>query len=101
MILSSLVLYIITLINYASTPPDQPVTKGIYRISRHPQQVLTEILLVGCGIATDSYLIILLCIIQTILLYRSMKVQERNCIERYGKPYEDYLEKTPRFFIIF
>jgi steroid 5-alpha reductase family enzyme len=34
--LLGLVPYAMVIVNFANTPPDKPVTKGIYRYSRHP-----------------------------------------------------------------
>lgn len=97
----STICFIIALINYATTPPNQPVTKGVYRISRHPQQVFAIMLWMGCGVATSSFVIILSCIMQSVLLYPSMIAQERFCIEKYGARYENYIKKTARYFLIF
>lgn len=99
--LVSLILYMIALTNYASTPPDRPAVKGIYKISRHPQQVLTEFLLMGFGWAASSWITIISCTSQLILLYQSMNAQENYCIEKYGKEYEDYMKKTPKYFLLF
>lgn len=94
------VLYIISLMNYASTPPDVPATRGIYRATRHPQQILTEIMFIGCGFALSSPVIVVSSIVQLVLLNWSMESQEQYCIERYGKQYQDYMKRTPRYFLI-
>ena len=35
--------FIAALLNYAATPPEQPVTSGLYRISRHPRQFMISV----------------------------------------------------------
>lgn len=97
----SIIFFIIALINYATTSPNKPVTKGVYKISRHPQQIFAIMVWMGCGVATSSFVIILSCIMQSILLYPSMIAQERFCIEKYGIQYENYIKKTARYFLIF
>jgi len=92
-------LYAIAMINYANTPPDRPVTRGKYRISRHPMQVMTIIVWLGAGIATSSWVIIVACIAQGILSYPLMIAQERFCIEKYGESYREYMKMTPRYFL--
>ncbi len=37
----SFVAYIMSLVAYATSNPDKPVTKGIYKLSRNPQQIST------------------------------------------------------------
>jgi protein-S-isoprenylcysteine O-methyltransferase Ste14 len=97
--LISLILFVRSLSNYATTSPDQPVTKGVYAYSRHPQQILATTMWIGCGVATGSMLLILACIGALLLSIPSMKVQERFCLEKYGVEYSTYLKRTPRFFL--
>ena len=94
-------LYAIAMINYANTPPNRPATKGIYRISRHPMQVMAIIVWLGAGVATASWVIIVACIAQGVLSYPSMVAQERFCIEKYGEPYQEYMRTAPRYFLFF
>ena len=96
-----MILYTMAMVNYANTPPDHPVTKGIYRISRHPMQVTAIIVWLGAGIATASWVMIAACIAQGILSYPSMVAQEWFCIERYGEPYREYMKTSPRYFMLF
>ena len=89
------------MINFATTPPDQPVTKGVYRISRNPMQVTAILIWIGVGITTASWIILLLCVLQGIFSYPSMIAQERFCIDKYGEPYLEYMKKSPRYLIFF
>ena len=96
--ISGLTGYIRAMYDYATTRPDVPVTKGIYKISRNPQQIMSAILWIGAGIALDSTLIIICCILQLILSYPGFLAQEQTCIKMYGQPYMDYIGKTKRYF---
>lgn len=93
-----LVVHTMAMINFAATPHDQPVIKGVYRFSRHPMQVIAIVMWLGVGIATVSWLIILVCCIQVFLSHRFLIAQERFCLEKYGEKYRKYMEKTPRYF---
>jgi len=95
------ILYTLSMINFATTPPDQPVTKGVYRISRNPMQVTAILIWIGVGITTASWIILLLCVLQGIFSYPSMIAQERFCIDKYGEPYLQYMQKSPRYLIFF
>lgn len=96
-----LIVHTMAMINFAATQPDQPVTKGIYRFSRHPMQVVAIVMWLGVGTATTSWVIILACCLQVILSHRFLIAQERFCVEKYGEKYREYMEKTPRYFLFF
>ena len=55
----ALVMTVMTTHNFATTPLGEPVTKGIYRISRHPIYLSGFLLYVGMGIACASWIIML------------------------------------------
>ena len=93
----STILSIIAMINFATTPHDQPVTKGMYRISRNPVQILAIIMLIGIGIITVSWIIIVASLLLAIVSYPTFLVQERSCLEMYGDAYRDYMNKTSRW----
>lgn len=94
---AGLVFYVAALLNYASTDPDRPVVKGVYRFSRNPQQMTTIMMWIGVGLATGTLLFICICLLQLVLAYPTFLVQEEFCIARYGQEYRDYMEKTPRY----
>jgi protein-S-isoprenylcysteine O-methyltransferase Ste14 len=47
--------FVIALYNFKNTPVDQPVTRGLYRISRHPQQLAVSVSFLGISIAIGSW----------------------------------------------
>ena len=87
------------LYSYAKTNPSLPVTKGIYKISRHPQQVFSCFMIIGIGLMLSQPIIIISGLLQLFLLYPSMVAQERFCEQKYGDKYREYLHKAPRYFI--
>jgi protein-S-isoprenylcysteine O-methyltransferase Ste14 len=93
------ILSTITMINFATTPHDQPVTKGMYRISRNPIQVLAMIMWIGVGIATTSWIIVAASLLLAIVSYPSFLAQERACLEIYGDAYQKYMKSTPRYLL--
>ena len=46
---------VVAMLNFKDTPLDQPVTKGIYTISRHPQIVALFIIFLGICVAIGSW----------------------------------------------
>jgi protein-S-isoprenylcysteine O-methyltransferase Ste14 len=91
------VAYVISLVNYASCKPERPVTKGIYRFSRNPQQLATIVMWVGVGFMASSWLIVLICGLQMLSVYPTFIAQEQFCKQKYGKEYMEYMKKAPRY----
>jgi len=86
----------IAVVNHATTPVDKPVTKGLYRISRHPMNLSWFLVYIGIGIACASW-IFLLCGIVFIIVGQILAIaEERGCLEGFGDVYRDYMNRTPR-----
>jgi protein-S-isoprenylcysteine O-methyltransferase Ste14 len=89
--------YLTTILPWAATPVDEPVTTGIYRYSRHPIYLTLLVQLIGVGIATASWLFLLLTVVFMILFNNSVAPEERGCLEKYGETYRQYVIRTPRW----
>lgn len=95
--LLGIVMYIIVSVNIANTPVDRPVTKGLYRYSRHPMYIASIPALVGAGIASASWLFLLLSVLFVVTHLMNGIFEERLCLEAYGSVYQEYLDRTPRW----
>ena len=95
--LVGLVSLTIAMANFATTSWDKSVTKGLYHYSRHPVYITITLFLLGLGIASASWLLLLLSIIFTILNSLRAIFEERYCLNKYGDVYRQYLNKTPRW----
>jgi protein-S-isoprenylcysteine O-methyltransferase Ste14 len=95
--LLGIAMYIIVSVNIADTPVDRPVTKGLYRYSRHPMYIASVPALVGAGIASASWLFLLLSVLFVVTHLMNGISEERLCLEAYGSCYQDYLDRTPRW----
>ncbi len=95
--LVGLVMFITAIINVATTPLGKPFTQGIYRFSRHPLYVSVVITLVGVGVASASWVFLLLT--AGILLTQAGEAiaEERDCLETFGSEYREYIASTPRW----
>ena len=91
------VMTIMTSFNFAATPQGEPVTKGIYRISRHPIYVSAFFLFLGTSIATASWVILLLALAWIIIWRIVVPAEEKFLLERYGDSYREYMNRTPRW----
>jgi protein-S-isoprenylcysteine O-methyltransferase Ste14 len=93
--------FLVALINYKNTPIDQPVTIGLYRISRHPQQLAISLSFLGIGIAIGSWSAFAFMIISVIGAHFKILAEEQACLEQYGESYKNYLDRVPRYFLFF
>ena len=92
---------IAALLDFKNTPPDQPVTSGLYRVSRHPQLFTVFLAFLGACIAIGSWLALLILIISRGLQHYGLLAEEEICLKQYGDSYRAYMEQVPRYFIFF
>jgi len=93
----ALVMSVITSVNYATTLLDEPVSKGVYRISRHPIYLNGFVVYMGIGIATASWVILLCAILWIGLFHFVLPSEERFLLEKYGDSYREYMNRTPKW----
>ena len=91
--------FVLSLLNYKDTPLDQPVTKGLYRISRNPQQVSILLSYLGISIAIGSWVALILITIGSFMNHVRVVAEEQSCLLQYGDSYRQYLERVPRYFL--
>ena len=84
-------------VGFATTPPDKLITKGIYRYSRNPMHLSGVVIFLGVGIATASWVFLLLAVVYVILQLLWVSAEERHCLKYYGDAYREYMNKTPRY----
>ncbi len=92
-------LFLITgLLNFATTPANELVTRGVYRISRNPMYVGDVLVNVSIGIACLSWVFLLVAILNFLLLrYYVVVAEEPFLTEKYGDKYREYMSRTPRW----
>jgi len=95
--LIGLITYTMVLINWATTPLNEPISRGLYRYSRHPMYVTIFVFFLGLGIATASWLFLLFFIIFVVGCFAFTNVEEQGCLKKYGNSYREYMNKTPRW----
>lgn len=99
--LLGLVCFVVSLLNYRDTPLDQPVTKGLYRISRNPQHVTLFLSFLGVSIAIGSWSATVAILVAVVLGHMRILAEERACLQQYGDSFESYMEQVPRYFVFF
>ncbi len=83
---------------FANTPPGEPVTRGIFRFSRHPMYLGYLFTFVGIGLAAASWLFGVVALAISILQnYFWIPPEERMCLDKFGESYQAYMDKTPKW----
>ncbi len=95
--LLGLIICTIAIANVAATPEGDPFTKGMYRYSRHPLSLGMILIFEAVGIASASWLFLLLSAKITVITHFMVVTEERSCLEKFGDSYREYMDKTPRW----
>jgi len=95
--LIGLIAGVIVLVNWATTPPDKPVTRGLYRYSRHPMYVAAFVMYAGLGIACASWVFLLFAVVITVVSFVYADAEEQLTLEMYGDSYLEYINRTSRY----
>jgi protein-S-isoprenylcysteine O-methyltransferase Ste14 len=89
--------FIAAVASYIKTPPETLAVHGIYVISRNPMYVAALMAYAGITILTLNILLAILLIIMIALHHMMILSEERACVKRFGKRYEQYRKVTPRY----
>jgi protein-S-isoprenylcysteine O-methyltransferase Ste14 len=95
--LLGLISYAMVWVGFATTPPDKLITTGIYRYSRNPMQLSQAVIFLGVGIATTSWVFLLLAASYIVTPLLWVAAEERHCLKYYGDAYREYMNRTPRW----
>jgi protein-S-isoprenylcysteine O-methyltransferase Ste14 len=95
---TGLVIFNTALFNYRNTPLEQPVTRGIYRFSRNPQQIGLLLAFLGTGFAVGSWLMVGAILLMSFSAHTRVLAEERACLLQYGDAHQEYMNRIPRYF---
>lgn len=75
------------------------VTNGPYHWVRHPMYVSFITIAIGTGLALANWFLALtgILLMVVVMIWRT-PIEEKKLLERHGKKYQEYLDKTGRFF---
>jgi protein-S-isoprenylcysteine O-methyltransferase Ste14 len=93
-----LIAFTAVIVTLLTTPIDkEPLTKGLYRFSRHPMYITQLAMFVGVGIACASWVFLIYTVVYTIPAFIYVASEERRCLDKYGDAYLEYMNRTPRW----
>lgn len=90
---------LISFSNYFSTPLDQTIEKGMYRISRNPIYVFMMVMLAGEAFVLHSWIIGISIVICAIMQHFIILEEEAYCEQTYGESYIKFKARVPRYLI--
>jgi len=76
------------------------ITTGIYSLVRHPQYLAGMLLGLSFIMITQHWLVLTLGIPFMAIFYIAGWDEDKFCVKKFGKEYEDYIKKVPRFNLI-
>ena len=92
---------VVVSINYFGRSMEgEPTCEGPYRFSRNPQWVGLFFALLGLAISGGSWLLVLAVLAVGASYHIQIVEEEKLCRARYGRPYEEYLQRVPRYLAI-
>lgn len=92
-----IILYTISIINYADPETSGANFNGLYRISRNPMYIAYFIYFLGCVFITRSWILLILVIGFQISVHWIILSEERWCIKEFGVEYINYMNKVRRY----
>jgi len=93
----SILISVTTIFNIATSSIDKPVTKGAYRISRHPMYFSGFLMFISIAISCASWVVFLCGALWLVIWQIVVPTEERLLIAKYGNAYRDYVTRAPRW----
>ncbi len=95
--LLALVMGLMFSISFLTAPLGEPISKGVYAISRHPGYFGSFLGFVGIGIACASWVFLLCALVWIVSWHFGVVEEERVLLKKYGDAYREYMYRTPRW----
>ena len=95
--LLALVMSIMFTISFITAPLGEPISKGVYAISRHPAYFGYFLMCIGIGIACTSWVFLLCALVWIVAWHFGVAEEEHILLNKYGDEYREYMKRTPRW----
>lgn len=91
-------LFIFSVFYFAINEIHLPVVSGVYKYSRNPVYVGTYGIMFSFILATEYFFLLLPWAVYLYLNHQVILAEERKLFAQFGKNYQVYFRKTPRYF---
>ena len=95
--IAGMILYTISIIQFAKPNQNKLNIAGLYKISRNPMYVAFFLYFMGIGMLTGSWLLLFILIIFQVSVHYLILSEERWCIKEFGEEYIKYKNKVRRY----
>ena len=95
--ISGMILYAISIIQFAKPNQNRLNIEGLYKISRNPMYIAFFLCFLGVGMITGSWLLLFTLIIFQVSVHYLILSEERWCIKEFGDEYIKYMNKVRRY----
>jgi len=92
-----MILYIISIVQFAKPNQNGLNVNGLYKISRNPMYVAFFLYFLGCSMLTDSWPLLFILIVFQITVHYLILSEERWCKKEFMEEYKDYMNKVRRY----
>ena len=92
---------VVAILDFRNIPFGQPVTRGLYRVSRHPQIVALFVAFLGMCVAVGSWPALLALVLSKLFQHPGILAEEEACLAQYGASYRAYMQRVPRYLVFF
>ena len=93
--------FIYALHSFNITPLGEPVTDGLYKISRNPQWMTFAVVMVGFSLMVGSWTVLGLLTVRIVMNHFRILGEERALEDQYGDSYLAYKNAVPRYLFFF
>jgi protein-S-isoprenylcysteine O-methyltransferase Ste14 len=97
LLILSLVMYGVSIVQFARPDDAGLNTSGLYMISRNPMYVAFFAWFLGGCILTRSWLLLAILMVFQVSVHYMILAEERWCIGQFGQSYEDYMKTVRRY----
>jgi protein-S-isoprenylcysteine O-methyltransferase Ste14 len=91
---AGMVFYTMAMYNFAVSEYQSLITRGIYKISRHPVYGSFIMITIGISTASASLILYILSLLLFITTGFIIKAEEKECLKKFGKGYDQYKKRT-------
>lgn len=97
LLIPSLVMYGVSIVQFARPDHAGLNTSGLYSISRNPMYVAFFFWFLGGCILTRSWLLLAILLVFQVSVHYMILAEERWCIGQFGQSYLEYMKRVRRY----
>ncbi|MFW9901549.1 MAG: methyltransferase family protein [Candidatus Thorarchaeota archaeon] len=93
--------FLLALNTFKNSTLNEPITTGLYKISRNPQLMMMYLTTLGNCLVIGSWIALIIFSLSIISGHFRILGEEKRLTEQYGDSYLEYKRKVSRYFIFF